>query len=173
MGLSVPKLCLFNSSLLTQKSPNPLTASIGQRILPFHFFFFFKRFKWRKKITFPFWITKFKERTGQPLYSQWRLEKPVCKVHKRMKPTCWGKTEERGRLHLILHACSIAGKNTGEGCHFLLQGILPTQGLNPGLLHLLHWQVGSLSLSHLGSPSLDINIAEISDICVLPSSQLS
>ena len=27
------------------------------------------------------------------------------------------------------------GKNTGVGCHFLLQGIFPTQGLNPGLLH--------------------------------------
>ena len=27
------------------------------------------------------------------------------------------------------------GKNTGMGCHSLLQGIFPTQGLNPGLLH--------------------------------------
>ena len=27
-------------------------------------------------------------------------------------------------------------KNTGVGCHFFLQGIFPTQGLNP---HLLHW----------------------------------
>ena len=27
------------------------------------------------------------------------------------------------------------GKNTGVGCHFLRQGIFPTQGLNPGLLH--------------------------------------
>ena len=26
------------------------------------------------------------------------------------------------------------GKNTGMGCHFLLQGIFLTQGLNPGLL---------------------------------------
>ena len=26
------------------------------------------------------------------------------------------------------------GKNTQVGCHFLLQGILPTQGLNPGFL---------------------------------------
>ena len=25
------------------------------------------------------------------------------------------------------------GKNTGVGCHFLLQGIFPTQGLNPHL----------------------------------------
>ena len=41
------------------------------------------------------------------------------------------------------------GKNTGEGCHFLLQGIFLTQGSN---LCLLHWQVGSLSLSLQGSP---------------------
>ena len=27
------------------------------------------------------------------------------------------------------------GKNTGVGCHSLLQGIFPTQGSNPGLLH--------------------------------------
>ena len=27
------------------------------------------------------------------------------------------------------------GKNTGVGCHFLLQGISPTQESNPGLLH--------------------------------------
>jgi len=27
------------------------------------------------------------------------------------------------------------GKNTGVGCHALLQGIFPTQGWNPGLLH--------------------------------------
>ena len=28
-----------------------------------------------------------------------------------------------------------AGKNTGVGCYFFLQGIFPTQGLNPGLPH--------------------------------------
>ena len=27
------------------------------------------------------------------------------------------------------------GKNTGAGCHFLLQGIFPSQGSNPHLLH--------------------------------------
>ena len=41
------------------------------------------------------------------------------------------------------------GKTIGMGCHFLLQGIFPTQGLNPSLLH---WQVDSLPLSHQGSP---------------------
>ena len=35
-------------------------------------------------------------------------------------------------------------KNTGVGCHSLLQGIFLTQGSNPYLLCLLHWQVGSL-----------------------------
>jgi len=36
------------------------------------------------------------------------------------------------------------GKNTGVGCHFLLQGIFLTQGLNPSFLSCLHWQVDSL-----------------------------
>ena len=36
----------------------------------------------------------------------------------------------------------------GVGCHFLLQGIFPTQRSN---LHLLGWEVGSLPLSHQGS----------------------
>ena len=31
-----------------------------------------------------------------------------------------------------------------SGCHALLQGIFPTQGLNLHLLHLLYWQAGSL-----------------------------
>ena len=37
----------------------------------------------------------------------------------------------------------------GVGCHFLLQGIFPTQELN---LELLVWQVDSLPLSHQGDP---------------------
>ena len=44
------------------------------------------------------------------------------------------------------------GKNTGVRCHALLQGIFPTQGWNPCLLRLLHWQVDSLPRNHLGSP---------------------
>ena len=44
------------------------------------------------------------------------------------------------------------GKNTGVGCHFLLQGIFLTQGSNPHLLCLLHWQVDSLLLMPAGKP---------------------
>ena len=50
----------------------------------------------------------------------------------------------------LLCAWEFSGKNTGLGCHFLLQGIFPTQGLN---LRLLHWQADILPLSYLGSPS--------------------
>ena len=39
--------------------------------------------------------------------------------------------------------------NTGVGCHFLLQGIFLTHGLNPCPLQLQRWRVDSLPLSHL------------------------
>ena len=42
---------------------------------------------------------------------------------------------------------NFSGKNTGVGCHFLLQGICLTQGSSPHLLRLLHWQAGSFPLA--------------------------
>ena len=61
------------------------------------------------------------------------------------------------RPHGLYVACQaplsmgdFSGKNTGVGCHALLQGVFPTQGSYPGLLHcrqiLYH-------LSHQGSPN--------------------
>ena len=41
------------------------------------------------------------------------------------------------------------GKNTGVGCHSLLQGIFPTQGSNPGLLY---WQADTLPSEPPGKP---------------------
>ena len=41
------------------------------------------------------------------------------------------------------------GKNTGVGCHSLLQGIFPTQGWN---LRLLHWLADSLPSEPPGEP---------------------
>ena len=49
------------------------------------------------------------------------------------------------------------GKNTGVGCHFLLQGIFLIQGSNPSLLYLLHWQVGSLPLVPPGNLCIKTN----------------
>ena len=41
----------------------------------------------------------------------------------------------------LLCPWNFPGKNTGMGCHFLLQAIFQTQELN---MCLLHWQAGSL-----------------------------
>ena len=49
-------------------------------------------------------------------------------------------------VHDILQA-----KSTAVGCLFVFQGIFPIQGSKPSFLHLLHWQVDSFPLSHLGS----------------------
>ena len=46
------------------------------------------------------------------------------------------------------------GKNTGVGCHALLQGIFLIQGLNRSLWCLLPCQVGSLPLAPSGKPIL-------------------
>ena len=43
------------------------------------------------------------------------------------------------------------GKNTGVGCHALLQGIFPAQGSNPGLPHCRQILY---RLSHQGSPRI-------------------
>ena len=43
------------------------------------------------------------------------------------------------------------GKNTGVGCHTLLQGTFPTQGSNPGLPHCRQILY---CLSHQGSPRI-------------------
>ena len=45
----------------------------------------------------------------------------------------------------LLRPWDSPGKNTGVGCHFLLQGIFPTQGSNSHL--------DSLPLGHLGRPN--------------------
>ena len=49
---------------------------------------------------------------------------------------------------MLLHPWDFPGNNNGLGCHFLLQGIFPTQGSNPGLLHC---RQTLYRLSHQGS----------------------
>ena len=51
--------------------------------------------------------------------------------------------------HQALCPWDSPGKNTGVGCYFLLQGIFPTQGSNPGLPHC---RQTLYPLSHQGSP---------------------
>ena len=53
------------------------------------------------------------------------------------------------RPHGLYSPWNFPGQNTGVGNLSLLQGIIPTQGLNPGLLH---WRQILYQLSHRGSP---------------------
>ena len=61
------------------------------------------------------------------------------------------------------------GKNTGVGCHAFLQRIFSTQGSNPPLLSLLHWQAASLSLAPPGKPLLGKTCLDKSDFTSLLS----
>ena len=63
------------------------------------------------------------------------------------------KLKSLSRVRLFVTPWTVAyrvppSKNTGVGCHFLLQEIFPTQGLNLGLLHCRHTLY---HLSHQGS----------------------
>ena len=57
--------------------------------------------------------------------------------------------------HQALCPRDSSGKNTGVGCHSLLQGIFPTPGIEPGS-PILHWQADSYPLYHQGSPEMII-----------------
>ena len=57
--------------------------------------------------------------------------------------------QSHGLYPTRLHPWDFPGKNTGVGCHFLLQGIFPTQGSNPGLPHC---RQTFYCLSNQGSP---------------------
>ena len=61
----------------------------------------------------------------------------------------------------LLSLWGFPGKNTELGCHFLLQRIFLSQRLNQCLLH---WQVGSLPLSHLGSPMEAVQFSSVQSL---------
>ena len=58
------------------------------------------------------------------------------------------------------------GKNTGVGCHFLLQGIFLTQGSSPHLLGLLHGQADSLPQAPPGKTVTPLKVkVKVSQSC--------
>ena len=86
----------------------------------------------------------------------WHLETTIAFQHSSSIKKKWSRSAVSDSLRphelgptRILRPWDFPGKSTGVGCHFLLQGIFPTQGSNPGLPHcrqmLYH-------LSHQGSP---------------------
>ena len=89
-------------------------------------------------------------RTPEMENNHWeeRLEKH-SKCDEHMTPSLGSTASHQSTLCSVAQSCltlcdpvdcsfcpwNSPGKNTGVGCHFLLYGIFPTQGLNPGLLH--------------------------------------
>ena len=91
----------------------------------------------------------------------------TCNLGQGMRPT-HGKLPQCRYVCVLTQSCLVLcdpgleparllcpwdcpGKNTGVGCHFLLQGIFLTQESN---MRLLHWQAASLLLSYLGKTSV-------------------
>ena len=54
---------------------------------------------------------------------------------------------DRSPLGPFVHGVLQARILEEEGIATLPQGIFPTQGSNPHLLHLLHWQAGSIIIT--------------------------
>ena len=71
------------------------------------------------------------------------------------------------RSHGLLCPWDFPGKTTGVLCHFLLQGIFPTQGSNPGLPHCGH----ALPSKPPGKPiSGEAGIQ--TEVCLIPALEL-
>ena len=83
-------------------------------------------------------------------------------------------------LWIVAHQASLSmgfsmntgGKNTGVGCHAFLQRIFLTQGWNPDLLYLLHWQLCSLLLVPPGKPKSWIQKARTHQLILLSDIQM-
>ena len=108
--------------------------------------------------------------TRKPFSAEHSGEASQPALEKQPQPGFCGRNKNGAHAHFTTPACSVLshsvrphglqparllcpwdspGQSPGGGCHFLLQGTPPPRGC---LLHLLHWQLGSLSRSHLGSP---------------------
>ena len=58
-------------------------------------------------------------------------------------------------------------KSTGVGCHFLLQRIFQTQGLNSCLLWFLHWHGGFFTTDIPGKPTYLFENMPVSCCCLV------
>ena len=94
--------------------------------------------KWKSSQTdAKFSCLELKTKWKYMIWIKWELNwDPVCVcvcLFAHLCLTLWGPMDWRPRGSSV-HGDS-PGKNAGMGCHTLLQGIFPTQELNPGLPH--------------------------------------
>ena len=72
-------------------------------------------------------------------------------LYQKVISECCSVVSDYLRHHGLYSPWNSPGQNTGEGSLSLLQGLFPTQRLNPGLLHC--WWI-LYQLSHQGSPRI-------------------
>ena len=91
-------------------------------------------------------------RTGDPRACWWEC-KLIQSLEKERKRSCsvmfYSLQPHALWPTRLIHPRGFPGKNTGMGCHFLFQGLFPTQGSNPGLPHC---RQTLYRLSHQGFP---------------------
>ena len=102
-------------------------------------------------------------------YETWGSLLPHCGsfISDSLQPCC---------LHPARLLCpwDSPGKNTGVGCHFLLQGVFLTQGLNLCLLHrqiLYHWATREASFCALGEGIDQTELASPFGYCIRKGDQ--
>ena len=77
------------------------------------------------------------------------IQMPAASTPKLQKPEMFPVI----MTHALGHTCPAKNHTlSAVGCHFLVQGIFPTQRSNLCLPCLLHWQAGSLPLEPQGKP---------------------
>ena len=90
-----------------------------------------------------------------PAAASWRILFIFCWSFKSILHIEWSESRSVVSHFLWPHGVhspwSSPGQNIGVGSHFILQGIFPSQGLNPGLPHC-RWIL--YQLSHQGSSKI-------------------
>ena len=92
------------------------------------------------------WLSNWTELNWTDIYSTAQKVKVKSLSRVRLFVTLWTVD------YRLLCPLNSPGKNSGVDCQALLQGIFPTQGLIPHLLHLKHWKWILYLLSHPGKP---------------------
>ena len=89
------------------------------------------------------------------------LEIHHCLSLHRMLSHVWLFVDSCAVAHQAPLLTEFSSQNTVVGCHFSTLRDPQTQGWNPCLVCLLHWQVDSLYWCHLGSPSQNLGIKKV------------
>ena len=87
---------------------------------------------------------------GRKFLMNWVCVRTKSLYHAQCSDTLWSAARQAPL------SMGFSRQEHWSGCHALLQGIFPTQGLNLCLLCFLHWQVGYLPVPPPWKPELAI-----------------